>query len=152
MMILRNKRLIPHDSSRGKSRNPVVCEGDVKLSPRDKKHLQATTEKTATVNQEGPVDYGNSNFASLGLVSSQGSTARTSSPSFLLSSTSFSSIRPPSFLPSSYERKCRVLPCKFLKGNSRCQTCSYIGDCKDTFTSTLTKRSYNFIYGNSNTL
>ena len=104
--------MIPHDSSRGKTRNPVECEGEIKWSSRDLQHLQASTATTTTVNQEKPVDYDNSNFASLGFASSQGSTVTSTSTSSF-SSSSFSSIRSPSFLPSSYERKRRVIACKF---------------------------------------
>ena len=70
-MLLRNKKLIPHDSSRGKTRNPVECEGEIKWSSRDLQHLQASTATTTTVNQEKPVDYDNSNFASLAFAKSR---------------------------------------------------------------------------------
>ena len=144
-MMLRNRKLIPHDSSRGQPRNPVECEGEIKWSPRDSNHLQASTATTPTAIQEGPVNYENSNFASLGLASSQVLTDTSTSTSTSTSSTSFSSISSPSFLPSSYERKRRVIACKFLRKNTRCQTCSYLTECKNTFRSNLTKRIYHFI-------
>ena len=102
-------------------------------------------------NQEEPIDYDNSNLDSLRFASSQGSIA-SASPISSSPPSSFSSISSPSFLPSSYERKRRVLPCKFLRKTTRCQTCPYLMDCKDIFTSNLTKRKYNFICEKSTTL
>ena len=149
MMLLRNKKLIPHDASRGKSRHPVVCEGDIKMHHRDMQHLQAIAESRITVNQGGPDDVA-SNFDSLGLASPQESTALSTSSSSSSSITSLVLVSPSSSshssLSSTYERKCRVIACKKIRGNTRCQTCSYLSDCKTVFTSTtLTKRTYKVI-------
>jgi len=140
-MLLRNKKIIPHGSSRGSSRSPVVCEDTDPVSPLV--NLQASTDSNATVSLGKPAGCGDSSSISSRLDHLQATAVETITVhKGVITQALSGDVKLPDILNAP---QIFIGPCRSKKRNTLCRTCPLMNNASITFKSTVTQRTFDII-------